>query len=261
MKTLLRLRTIELSLIFTIFCMCLSCSHLNVGVDPAWSAKNISVVSVEHDLAPDNVTTADIGAILTRGGWQVVQDPSQAQARVVCRWSRQTELSSESEAIVVVKSFHVQIISVENPRVLAVADYFYANDNEKLIDGVVTALTAITQYHPATTAQQAQQENVPTNAVAPTTARSAAAPTTGNPAALPTAQENYAISAVAIVQPAPAMEHSDTSPAAIPNETLPVQEIKQLSNPELVNMERSPWVPRFQGFGLDEWGEDAPRDE
>jgi hypothetical protein len=259
--------------------MCLSCSHLNVGVDPSWSASDLSVVSIEHEQAPESVTTADISALLNRGGWQVVQDPAQAQAqaRVVCRWTRQTDLNSESEAIAVVKSFHVQVISVTNPRVLAVADYFYANDSEKLIDGVTSALTAITQYQaaPEVIAKPKQEATTKLASTSPSPAPTAIdpAPTTVSSTAkavnlaAPIAAPATSVSTTpedTDVQPVvdtPTIELNESQPTAIPNETLPIQQVQQLSNPEPVNMERSPWIPRFQGLGLEEWGKTAPMDE
>lgn len=257
------LLAIELGLFVMLFCMCLSCSHLNVGVEPSWSASDISLVSIEHDQAPEGVTTADIRALLNRGGWQIAQDPSLAQARVVCRWIRKIDLNSESEEITVVKSFHVQVISVNNPRVLAVADYFYANDSENLIDGVTSALTAITQHHhapvaPATPKQEAK--NKPTNTshnLAPITVKTA--PTIADPeATVPAAQGDISVQQVVAT---PAIEHNKKQPAAKANETLPIQQIQQLSRPEPINMESSPWIPRFQGFGLEEWGNTAAIDE
>ncbi|MDY0189492.1 MAG: hypothetical protein RBR22_02055 [Desulfuromonas sp.] len=277
MHRLPQLRAIELGIVVTLFCMCLSCSHLNVGVEPSWSASDLSVVSIEHEQAPESVTTADISALLNRGGWQVVQDPAQAQARVVCRWTRQTDLNSESEAIAVVKSFHVQVISVTNPRVLAVADYFYANNSEKLIDGVTSALTAITQYQaaPEVIAKPKQEAttNLASTSPSPAPATVSPEPTTVSPTAktvnlaapitapAPSVSTTPEVTAVQPVVDTSTIELNESQPTAIPNETLPIQQVQQLSNPEPVNMERSPWIPRFQGLGLEEWGKTAPMDE
>lgn len=256
MKKIFRIRAIQLFMVLVVSFLCISCSHLNVDFDSSWSARNISVVVVEHEQAPEDVTTADIVSILTRLGWHVVADHEQAQARVVCRWMRQTDLTEESEPVEVVKSFHVQVISVKQPKILAVSDYFYSNNTEDLIGGVNAALTALTQ-EPVVSAPQAVLPKTQ-----PVSQQSPVERITTPP--IDVAQDSSVIQPVKQLQNDPetitveevsSVPLEDSPQQVLPMEpAVPAQQVQPLEPAEPVSMETSPWVPRFQGMGFDEWG-------
>lgn len=267
MKTLLRIRPITLYLLCVVSCLCISCSHLNVDFDSSWSARAITVVVVEHDHAPDEVSTADIVNILNRSGWHVVADRDQAQARVVCRWSRQPDLTSESEPIEVVKSFHVQVISVAQPKVLAVSDYFYSDSNEQLLDGVHAALTALTQARVVNVPQAAAAKVHPVSA--PEVEASVVVPVVPAVEKLSTDTQKDAQSPSVVA--AVTASHADIQAlsgeqeilvqetlvdTSLPTSSTERQQVQPLESAGPVTMEKSPWVPRFQGMGLEEWGKE-----
>lgn len=262
MNKLFRIRAIQLCLVLVVSCLCISCSHLNVDFDSSWSARDISVVVVEHEQAPDEVTTADIVNLLTRSGWHVVAEREQAQARVVCRWLRQPDLTVESEPIEVVKSFHVQVISIEQPKVLAVSDYFYSNNDEALLDGVDAALMALTDNTVATAAHpvvpEGQAVAVPNTVVAPTLPPAVKVSPVKQATSQPTAVEQVVSASQPVVQPqideknVIVKEVSSVATELTP--PAPAHQVLPLESAEPVSMEKSPWVPRFQGMGLDEWG-------
>lgn len=267
MKKILPFRPITVSVLAFICCLCISCSHLNVDFDSSWSARDIRVVVVEHQQPPDEVTTADIADILTRSGWHVVADRHQAQARVVCRWARETDLNAETDAIEVVKSFHVQIISVDQPKVLAVSDYFYSNPHEKLIVGVNKALTALTQKPEPIAAEPIAAEPVapkvqpiaagvrPVDIMNDVPADKVSAAITANPVVQDTMQQTATEQVVNTPQPvAKSLVDEKTFVVEPLTPAVPEQQVLPLESAEPVNMERSPWIPRFQGMGFDEWG-------
>ncbi len=273
MNKLFRIRAIQVCMVLVVSCLCISCSHLNVDFDSSWSARDITVVVVEHEQAPDEVTTADIVNVLTRSGWNVVAEREQAQARVVCRWLRQTELTAESEIIDVVKSFHVQVISVEQPKVLAVSDYFYSNNNEELLDGVNAALAALTQDTVMPAPQPVLRTAQPVALQSPVVAPSPATPVVKEspvksitPPLTSIPQEISATQSVAqrlideetiTVEEVPAASLEGAPEQVLPMEpAVPVQHVLPLESAEPVSMEKSPWVPRFQGMGLEEWGKE-----
>ncbi|OEU73388.1 MAG: hypothetical protein BA874_05980 [Desulfuromonadales bacterium C00003068] len=271
MNKLCRIRAIQVCMVLVVSCLCISCSHLNVDFDSSWSARDITVVVVEHEQAPDEVTTADIVNVLTRSGWHVVAEREQAQARVVCRWVRQTELTAESEIIDVVKSFHVQVISVEQPKVLAVSDYFYSNNDEELLDGVNVALIALTQVpvvpalQPVLPKDQSVAPQIPvvTPVLVPTVKL-----TTLNPASSaqvvsatqPVAQQHVDEKSIDVDELSSVVTEQASAPSVqqvLPMEpAVPVQHVLPLESAQPVSMEKSPWVPRFQGMGLEEWGKE-----
>lgn len=263
MNKFFRIRAIQLCLVLVVSCLCISCSHLNVDFDSSWSARDISVVVVEHEQAPAEVTTSDIVSILTRSGWHVVADRDQAQARVVCRWMRQPDLNAESEPVEVIKSFHVQVISIQQPKILAVSDYFYSNNDEELLDGVNAALTALTQGQVAPVSQPALSKSQP---VAPQ--NSVVAPKRATPVVNTITSKPTSVVPIDSVIQSDAHLRSDEqsitveelTPVAIePISSEPEQEVLPLEpadNAGPVSMEKSPWVPRFQGMGLEEWGKE-----
>lgn len=271
MNKLFRIRAIQLCLVLVVSCLCVSCSHLNVDFDSSWSARNISVVVVEHELAPDDVTTADIVNILTRSGWHVVADREQAQARVVCRWARQPDLTEDSEPIEVVKSFHVQVISIQQPKILAVSDYFYSDVTEELIAGVNAALTALTHVPAAPEPQPALQVTQPAVSQSPiATAKVAVPAVKENPVKRIPTQTTTGAQDFSETQPVESLQNNadpivveevaavsiEESPQLVhPMEpAVPTKQVQPMEPAEPVSMEKSPWVPRFQGMGLDEWG-------
>lgn len=278
MNRILQMRALKLCMVLVVFILSAGCSHLNVDFDSSWASRQISVVIVEHQQGPDGVTTTDISEILTREGWHVVSNANQAQARVICRWTRQPDLNSESEPIEVIKSFHVQVISIERPKMLAVSDYFYSNTNEDLMQGVEAALLALTQGVASKTAPNvvATKKKV---ASAVTSPKTEIAPVTVVPAVsqpvfveqsvdrVPTAEVSIPVlttmgTEIPVVPSAVVVDEIvDVSPQEIlPMEPVPVVEpiepIDPVESAEPVSMEISPWVPRFQGMGLDEWGKE-----
>ena len=264
MNKLFRIRAIQLSMVLVVSCLCISCSHLNVDFDSSWSARDITVVVVEHEQAPNEVTTADIVNILTRSGWHVVADGQQAQARVVCRWARQADLTAESEAVEVVKSFHVQVISVEQPKVLAVADYFYSNNSEELLDGVNAALMAMTDNTVATAAHpdvaEVQAVVVPNAVVAATLSSAVKISPVKQVTSQPAVTEQVVSASQPVVQSqldeqTVIVEDVSSIATELPL-AAPAPQVLALESAEPVSMEKSPWVPRFQGLGLDEWGKE-----
>jgi len=269
MNRLLNMHAIKLCMVLVVVYLVTGCSHLNVEFDSSWASRQVSVVVVEHQYAPDDVTTADIHQILTRSGWQVVTDVEQAQARVVCRWTRQPDLNAESEPIEAIKSFHVQVISIEQPKMLAVSDYFYSNTNEDLLPGVESALLAITQ---AVIPASEPVAPVVTNKV-PVASPIAPVVKVDSPVTIPVSAEPPSLTKPTYVAPVtPSLEMSAEQPAVEPVIDTPsvvteamilplepaqvVEPIEPIQSTEPVSMETSPWVPRFQGMGLENWGKE-----
>lgn len=266
MNRILQLRALKLWVVLVVGCLSAGCSHLNVDFDSSWASRQISVVVVEHQHAPEEVTATDIREILTQSGWVVVSDDNQAQARVVCRWTRQPDLNSESEPVETIKSFHVQVISIERPKMLAVSDYFYSTGDEELLPGVEAALLAITRgVRSAPIVKRTPVETTVDHKEVTETVKPAAVHVDTQKVILPATTKQQPmtepVSAPVLTtqksEAVVALPVADVPQKIRPLEPAqPVEALEPIELSEPVSMETSPWVPRFQGMGLEEWGKE-----
>jgi hypothetical protein len=260
-KTRLK-RIVLCCLLLAVSCWCTGCSHLHVDFDSTWADRAINVVAIEQHDAPTGVTNTAIAQILTEAGWQVVESAAQAEAIVVCKWARVTDLNAESEPVLAVKSFHVQIVSVHQPKVLAVADYFYPQGGNKLLPGVKIALLAIQRGSSVVPAQPAEittKNNLAADkAVIAKTAIVAVNPVADNTPAPPVAAKEplKSIETVPAKEPTLTIETVTATPMNIEPLIPAEQKVAPLESAAPVNMEKSPWIPRFQGLGLEAWGKE-----
>ena len=226
-----------------------ACSHLHVDLDSNWRLSQDARVAVVVEQPPTEITVSQVTDAVYRLGWQPTDGSSRIDAQLLCRWQRAVDLTDDSEPTKTVKSFHARIINAENGRVLGVADYFYADGELDLWTGVEKALNQlyaqITVVSPVVATQPVAIEPVAIEPVAiePVAIEPVAASSSQTTSrAIDTTQTH--VSGVIYQQHAAGQSASGDEESDLQEQTAPQ------------SMERSPWIPRFQGMGLENWGEE-----
>jgi len=239
------------SVFFTCVSACLlllagACSHLHVDTMDAWSPRDIDTVAYLIKDAPEPGADALVREQLSALGWEVSSEPSQADAILECEFGYKTDLNSESEMVRTLDSVHLRITDAESGRTQAVTDYFYAHGNESAWEeGVVAVFNALNK--------DVTPHKMKRTAPAQETAASETTETTE------VAQDNQVEveREAAISSPEPDPETEDVRELENIRIRADIPELEEASEPESIrepeSMEQSPWVPRFQGWGLDAW--------
>lgn len=283
--------------LFAVFCMVLvtACSHLHVDLDSSWRVSADAHVDVVVEQPPAEIAVTQVSEAIYQLGWQPASAGHNADIQVLCRWQRVIDLNADSEPIKTVKSFHAKVINAENGQLLGVADYFYGTGEIDLWSGVESTLyelysriTTTAKVPPAAPAQIATAPVVPDTVVTPSADETVMVndpSSEGQEIVVPiTAPVNVSVPPAVSAPSLPAEPVVDPMPTA--NAVIPVVEqhldsgkeqapsAVVVSSPAIVrqpeiqgttvddvepqSMETSPWVPRFQGLGLENWGEDEP---
>jgi len=150
-----------------------------------------------------------------------------------CEFGYKTDLNSESEKVRTLDSVHLRIRDADDTRTQAVSDYFYAHGRENAWEeGVLEVFKALND-----------------DPVAP----SATAKTTE----VGHQNETDVVREASIPTPEPEEEPEDERELENIRTRADIPEAEKVTEPESIReperMEQSPWVPRFQGWGLDAW--------
>ncbi|NVD25059.1 hypothetical protein HTZ97_11565 [Desulfuromonas acetoxidans] len=289
MKTPIRFLFVLLSL-----ALVSACSHLHVDLDSHWRLSQDARVAVVVEQPPTEIRVSQVTDAVYNLGWQPADGSSPADAQLLCRWQRVVDLTDDSEPTKTIKSFHAKIINAQNGQLLGVADYFYADGELDLWTGVETALNQLyaqITVAPVVTEPVAAKPVVAKPVVAepvvaepvvaePVVAEPVVAePVVAEPVvAEPTVAEptvaEPTVAEPTVAEPTVA-EPTDSISSAIDNTSSstsgviyqpqatgsPVNDddqgdLEELESPQ--TMEKSPWIPRFQGMGLENWGKEEP---
>ncbi|MBN2645956.1 MAG: hypothetical protein JXR59_10865 [Desulfuromonadaceae bacterium] len=278
--------------------LCLSfvsaCSHLHVDLDANWKLAPDARVVVAVEDPPAGISGDQVVAAVQRLGWQDANDRHRADARLLCRWQRVIDLDADnSRPILTVKSFHARLINATTEQVLGVSDYFYAAGEPALWPGVEEALKqlyrriTISAPTAAVTPAGTESPTKPPELSSGAATENQTADSTVLPTRMPEKQESAlpVADGPAPVAAAPVSEVPQAPPARLSEpdaaeEKISVSPAKPSSAgliyhpqphsavlekgaqietshaPE--SMQTSPWVPRFQGTGLETWGQEQP---
>lgn len=226
-----------------------SCSHLHVDTIDAWSPRNIQSVVYTLKDAPEGEADKLVRQQILALGWEIAPDPEQADARLHCEFGYKTDLNSESEMVRTLESVHLRISDANDMRTQAVSDYFYAHGKEnEWEEGVLAVFDALNEDGVRREVERGQTAGVPEVETSITTETTEVAP-----------KSVEVVEEVRISTPKLEPKTDDVrepqnirSSAEMPETKVrTVNEPKNIREPEA--MEQSPWIPRFQGWGLEAW--------
>lgn len=233
------------------------CGSLHVDVGPTVDWDKISQVALEQ---PDQDPWQLAGAIRThlqRMGLTVLaEDAADPDLRVRYFYQEGPDLNADGEVLTRLTSFHLQFIDPTTDNFVAVADYFYADSDSQPLAGVANAFAGLQQNMSVGGTSQAKPE--PTPALGSEAEPAVAAPsppqrqvTTGSEdKTLPEIQDS---SPEAL--PQPTGKSAGAAPAAEqPPETL-APTTDRANARKIKPQVKSPWVPRFESWGFENWGE------
>ena len=233
-----------------------ACSHLHVDTMDAWSPRDIHSVVYTLKDAPEGEADKLVRQQIRALGWEIAPDPEQADATLNCEFGYKTDLNSESEMVRILESVHLRISDAVDMCTQAVSDYFYAHGKEnEWEEGVLAVFDALNVDGGAR--QEVERGQTTETAGDPEAEKSMTTETTETTEVAPKSVE--VVEEARISTPKPESETEDArepenirSRADIPETTArTVNEPESIREPE--KMEKSPWIPRFQGWGLEAW--------
>lgn len=242
------------SVVFTCVGACLlllgsACSHLHVDTMSAWSPQDIDAVAYVVKDAPAPGAESLVREQISSLGWEIVPEPSQADAMLECEFGYKTDLNSESEKVRTLDSVHLRIRDADDMRTQAVSDYFYAQGRENAWEeGVLEVFKALND--------DAVVHRVKRTAIAQDAA-AVEPPATAETTEVAQVNEADVERETSIPTPEPEVKPEDEHELENIRTRADIPEAEKATEPESIReperMEQSPWVPRFKGWGLDAW--------
>ena len=231
-----------------------ACSHLHVDTADTWSAREIETVAYVIKDVPDSGADALVREHIQALGWKIVPQSAQADVLLETEFAYKTDLNSESEMVRTLDSVHLRVQDGRSKRTQAVSDYFYAHGKENEWEEGITAVFK------ALNADNSGQHSLEKEPVSATT-EAEEAETTETTETTEVARDMPLEAEPAPVKPSVKSEPQieDVSEPKNVRSRSEISEAETVSEPESVrepeSMEKSPWVPRFQGWGLEAWQE------
>lgn len=232
------------------------CSAVQVAGTTRVDWQQVSLVSLEAPEADPWQLTPLIKAELAGLGFKPVGSGSKADLLARFTTVAGPDLTADSRIVTRLHSLHIEFLNPQNRAIVTAVDYFYPNGVDLPVpaNGVKEAFAELSQDIAA------QQEAppapasaaVPVPPAAPATRPEAQLPATATmptpPASsVPTTQSaasDAAQSAAKINPPAAEKAAPQTSSTSETQEPLP-------------RKNRSPWLPKFQSWGIEHWGDAA----
>lgn len=234
-----------------LFCLLLGlsgCSSVHVDVNRDFSWNHLTTLALDTPAADRWNLEPLIAAELRQQGFAVVPpDTPGIDSLVRFRTGEKQDLDAEGNLSQRLDSVHLQFLDPQTGNRQAVIDYFYptTDSSHTVAEGIQEALSGLRRTQTATRNTSAHPE--------PDPQPQASTSTTGTSPPAAAAQ-----------QPAP--QTDDTRPDAVQSDPQPAEapEVTSVNdqNPEKAAREepqpqtRSPWIPRFQSWGFDNWGDD-----
>ena len=253
-------------ILFVLFSLALvsACSHLHVDLDSHWRLSQDARVAVVVEQPPTEISVSQVTDAVYSLGWKPADGNSAADAQLLCRWQRVVDLTDDSEPTEAIKSFHVKIINAQNGQLLGVVDYFYADGELDLWTGVEKALN---QLYAQITVTPVVAEPVVAEPVAAEPV--AAEPVVAEPVVAEPVVTEPVVTEPVVTEPVDSISSAiDTSSSSrsgviyqqsvVGSQESDVEQADHKKQASPQAMEKSPWIPRFQGMGLENWGKEEP---
>ncbi|MDD3802570.1 MAG: hypothetical protein PHV45_10305 [Desulfuromonas thiophila] len=242
------------------------CAHLHVDLQQGWNPSQVQRVQVAIDKAPASQSAAwfdeQIAKQLAALAWQA-SPRSQAQVEAKLFWQWRKDLTEDSVLIYQPASLHLRIETLPDQQLVALADYFYPRGGEPdhlaALEAVFAGLARLPQAAPAALTEPVSTPPVvavPQIApafVPPAPLAQATVPGPAMPQQLPIAASAQNAEPVAPVTLAP-LSPEQTRSSSITSGLPAVVPATQVPAP-LRTMTRSPWLPRLESWGFEDWGQ------
>ena len=242
------------------------CSSLHIDSSPSVDWSHVQVIELQRPLQDPWELTQPIRSELKTMGFQLTEETNTSPDLILSYFTQEKpDLTAESEVVTRLKSLHIQFIDPATNTLVTAVDYFYPEVTQPLAPeaGVREAFSGLRQQiHKDVTSQTNLPEMVPTQTlpaaplvVAPPAQSQESAIEQPPSDALPVSNEpaenvtnnNTQSKTVEIV--APGKEAATT-----------VLEKPDKQAQQAVQQTRSPWVPKLQSWGFENWGKDTPAD-
>ncbi len=245
-------------LVASLAALCLSgCNSLHVEVGPHLAWQKVSTVALQSPPEdPWQLSTAIIAELHDMGLTVIDRQTTEPDLLVSYDYTEGPDLNADGDLLTRLKSLHIQFADPATQNNMAVADYFYADYGSEPLDGVKKAFAAlrsdmqtasVSRIKPLPKADpQPQAED------APPVTRQAPPEKTAESTQPSSFHGGQTSSAASVAEPAAA-----TPPVTIPSKQPARAIVPTTGEPaetKLTPKTRSPWVPRFESWGFEDWG-------
>lgn len=234
----------------------LGCSSLHVDVVPAVDWSTVSVVELQEPAHDPWLLTEAIRSQLQKMGMTVAAEENVAPDLLVRYFIQEgPDLNADGDLLTRLKSLHIQFVDPSTDQYVAVADYFYPDSDYEPVDGVVAAFSGLQQDIQAAGRKRVEPAPLPapqpsTDSVTEAPQQQAVPAEAGEQtsrAELDSGTEDPAQSAAESAAGKPQSTQQPSSTIAPATEKDSVRKVAPKT--------RSPWVPRFESWGFENWGE------
>jgi hypothetical protein len=256
------IKTLQWALALTAFFVS-GCAALHVDVVPTIDWRTASSVTLQAPERDPWQLTAAVRNELQRMGLTLFDEGGSPNLLVRYFVKEGPDLNADGDLLTRLQSFHVQFVDPSTGAFVAVADYFYAADNltEPQV-GVKEAFAGLRQDLGMTDSPRqalsqdaaAASTSLTSPASAPPAAPQRTEPMVADPLPSPPQATQSAGVAESSEEPVE-MTRSAESPAA---DVVPLTDKAQAK--PVAPQTQSPWVPRFESWGFENWGEEPDVD-
>ena len=241
----------------TLFILLLSgCSAVQIAGTTRVDWRQVSLVSLEAPEADPWQLTPLIKAELTGLGFKPV-DPGD-KADLLARFTTVAgpDLTADSKIVTRLHSLHIEFLNPQNRTIVTAVDYFYPNGVDLPVpaSGVKEAFAELRQNIAAQQGETPPPASavVPAPPATPATRPQAQPPAT---ATMPTPPASSVPTNQSVASDAVQSAEKLNPPAA--EKAAPQTSSTSETQEPLPRKNRSPWLPKFQSWGLEHWGDAA----
>lgn len=268
------------------FCLA-GCASLHVDIGPTVGWDEVSRVILQEPAEDSWQLSPAIRAELQDMGLTVLTDEN-VDPDLLVRFSYEEgpDLNPDGDLLTRLKSLHIQFVDPATDQNLAVVDYFYAqNQAEKPLDGVKAAFAGVRQDILTSAIAQPQPAPAPVSQSSPDTpvatpampqkeaAAAVVSPATApqslvgsksttpsqRPAQESASPEQQSFHAAPVNRSVDQVRSTEEATGVTaPTVQAPAKPVHDRVKPEMREIApktESPWIPRFQSWGFENWGE------
>jgi hypothetical protein len=249
---------------FILFFIVTGCASLHVDISPTVDWGHVSVIEFRSPLQDPWELTQPIKSELKAMGFQIEETPANPDLLFSYFTQEGPDLTAESEVLTRLKSLHVQFMDPATKTLVTAVDYFYPE-----VTAPMTPETGVKEVFSGLRQQIYQESNsqadkpaiVPTQivpvapvAVAPPTQSQELQPVPLKLDPVPSSNESEG-NAVNGGQSG----HGEVAESSQKKVTSVLEKTDKKPH-QPVQKTRSPWLPKLQSWGFEDWGKDSADD-
>ncbi|WP_321394010.1 DUF4136 domain-containing protein [uncultured Desulfuromusa sp.] len=250
---------------FLILLILSGCSSLHVDILPTVDWTHVKVVEFQSPLQDHWKLTQPIRSELQGMGFQVEDMPAHPDLLFSYFTQSSIDLTVESEKVMRLRSLHIQFTDPKTKTLVAAADYFYPDNThpsefalgvKELFAGIREQTANPSRVNKSATPAKVveHQTQVPTTATTNSSQPKVAIKKQSTPE---NSTETSAVETITSHTPAPTSAESEISHQ---EKITPVLDKSSEKMQQAVQKTRSPWIPKFQSWGFENWGQDSTDD-